>query len=227
VRRSYRVQPARIAQIFNPIDTSVWRPAGREATRSELGISADAVVAIWHGQVQMHRKGLDLLVEAWSEIERARPGRDLELLLVGSGIDAGDVQTSINARGLRGARLLARWVNDRAEMARLLSAADLYVFPSRHEGFPLAPVEAMACGLPVVATDAQGVPDILAGGAHDGGVVVGRDDVRALTDEIGELIDDPERRRELGRQARARAEGAFSIASVGQELRRVLLREGS
>ena len=223
----YHVPRARIAQIFNPVDTDVWRPRDRASARSVLGIGADAVVAIWHGQVQLRRKGLDLLLEAWAAIERARPDRELTLLLVGSGADVAEVMRRIEALGLRGARHVDRWVNDRAETAGLLSAADVYVFPSRHEGFPLAPVEAMACGLPAVAADAQGIPDILAAGEQHGGVIVGRDDARGLTDALGALIDDPDRRLELGRRARVRAEAAFSVESVGAELRRVLLREPS
>jgi len=227
VRARYRVRPARIAQIFNPVDTDVWRPRDRAAARSSLGIGEDAVVAIWHGQVQLRRKGLDLLLDAWTDIERARPERELALLLVGSGADTAEVDRRIAAAGLRGARRIDRWVNDRSEMAGLLSAADVYVFPSRHEGFPLAPVEAMACGLPVVAADAQGVPDIFAAGEEHGGVVVARDDLGGLTHALGALIDGPDRRIALGQRARGRTETAFSVEAVGARLRSVLLGEPS
>ena len=101
------------------------------------------------------------------------------------------------------------------------------MFPSRHEGFPVAPAEAMACGLSVVATDVQGIPDIFERGEADGGIVVQREDVAALTRAMGQLVDDDERRRELGRNARKRVEAAFSYPAVGRELRRVLLREAA
>jgi starch synthase len=173
----------------------------------------------------MQRKGLDLLLDAWREITHARQGCALELRLIGAGADESQLRTRISERGLDGVSIVDGWVNDREHIADLLSAADVYVFPSRHEGFPMAPIEAMACGLPVVAARAQGLPDIFASGPLDGGVLVPRDDAPALAAALGTLIDDEGQRLELGRRARERATSAFSLETVGRELRRVLLRE--
>lgn len=225
IRKRYGVAQGKVERIFNPIDVDVWRPGDRAVGRSRIGVADDDVLVVWHGQLQMPRKGLDLLLDAWAEVVRARPGRSLRLLLIGAGEDAGELRRRVRRRGLDDVELLDEWVNDRARIAELLSAADLYVFPSRHEGFPVAPIEAMACGLPVVATDVHGIADIFARGEADGGVVVEREDVAALGDAIGNLVDDDGRRLELGRRARERAESAFSYAAVGRELRRVLLRE--
>jgi starch synthase len=226
IRELYGVGDGRIAQIFNPIDVDVWRRRGGATARAGLGIPTDAVVVAWHGQLQIWRKGLDLLLTAWSELTGSRPGRKLCLLLIGTGEDAPELRRRVDAGGIDSVHILDEWVNGRERMAELLSAADVYAFPSRHEGFPVAPVEALACGLPVVASDVHGVPDILAGGERHGGVVVPRDDVGALVRELGRLLDDEDARRQLGQNARARAEDAFSLAAVGGELRRVLLREG-
>jgi len=225
VHERYGFPASRIAQIFNPVDTSLWRPDRRAAGRARLGVREDAVLVLWHGQMQMWRKGLDLLLQAWDEIQRARPGRDLRLVLVGRGADAAEVRA--RAAALAGVAVLDAWVDDRVELAELVAAGDVYVFPSRHEGFPVAPIEAMACGLPVVASDVHGVPDILAGGPEHGGLVVRRDDGAALAAALGALLDDPARRIELGRRARARAESAFAVDAVGAQLRRVLLREAA
>ena len=130
------------------------------------------------------------------------------------------------ARGWRGAggvTWLDRYLTDRGELAVLLAAADLYAFPSRHEGFPVAPIEALASGLPVVAADAPGIAEILPGGDADGGVVVPRGEAAALADALAALIGDAGRRAELGRRARRRAAEAFSPEAVGRELRRVLI----
>jgi len=225
IQARYRLLPERIAHIFNPVDVDLWHPRGRLEARAELGIAEDATLVVWHGQVQIQRKGLDVLLDAWTQITRARGARNLELLLIGAGVDADEVRRRIAEQHIAHVRLLDNWVNDRRRIAQLLSAGDLYVFPSRHEGFPLAPIEAMACGLPVVAADAQGIPDILARGPADGGLVVPRGDRAALARAIDELVDDDQRRRDLGRRARGRAEAAFSLASVGRELRRFLLQE--
>ncbi len=72
-------------------------------------------------------------------------------------------------------RWLSDYTTDRSLIRHWLSAADAYVTTSRIEGMPVAPLEAMACGLPVVATDAQGLPDILANGEESGGLMVRKD----------------------------------------------------
>ncbi|HEU4564920.1 MAG TPA: glycosyltransferase [Gemmatimonadaceae bacterium] len=222
VRARYGVPPEKIARIFNPLDLDLWWPDDRAAARAELGIPPEARVAAWHGRVDVHTKGLDLLVDAWERICRERPERDLRLLLVGTGADAPALRALIAERGLRGVHWMDEYVLDRAAMRRWLSAADVYTLPSRREGFPVAPIEAMACGLPVVAADASGVADVLEHGEADGGVVVPREDADALARELGRMLDDPARAAELGRRARARAEGSFSLDAVGRALRDVL-----
>jgi len=114
-------------------------------------------------------------------------------------------------------------VTDRTVVQRILSAADAYVMASRRERFPVAPVEAMALGLPVVATDASGVPDIFEGGELHGGLVVPRDDAEALATALGRVLDDPALRRRLGERARARVEEGFSPAAIGRQLRDFVL----
>ena len=104
-------------------------------------------------------------------------------------------------------------------MRTILSSADVYVFPSRHEGLPVSPLEAMACGLPVVGADASGVGDVVG----DTGIVVPRGDAVALARALGELLDDSSRRVDLGREARVRVEQSFALEPVGTALRSFLV----
>jgi starch synthase len=124
---------------------------------------------------------------------------------------------------LRGVIWLDEFVNDRTVIQRYLSAADVYTLASRQEGFPVAPIEAMACGLPVVAADAPGVPDILEGGEVSGGIVVPREDATALALALGRVLDDEAWARELGKRARCRVKQYFSPETVGKQLRDFLL----
>jgi starch synthase len=119
-----------------------------------------------------------------------------------------------------------RFVRDQSAVRRYLSSADVYAFPSRHEGFPVAPIEAMACGLPVVAADAPGVADILEGGEDAGGLVVPRGDAAAFALALGRVLDDMAWRHELGRRGRRRVEMYFSLDAVGAQLRAFLLGRG-
>jgi glycosyltransferase involved in cell wall biosynthesis len=215
----YRLPPAKLARVPNPIDVAVWRPDDRSRARAALGLPETAKVVVWHGQMQMWRKGLDVLLEAWAETISARPEEDLRLVLVGSGEDADEVRRVVDRDAPLRVELADGWVQDRSRLRRILSAADLYSFPSRHEGLPVAPLEAMACGLPVVGADAQGVRDVVG----DTGLVVPRGDTEALADALGTLLDDDDRRRQLGRAARRRVQQRFSLEAVGRQLRTFLV----
>lgn len=225
VRAQYEVPTAKLARIFNPMDMVTWRAIDHEQARAALSIPLEARVVVWHGRIDIFIKGLDILLEAWNQICNERPGKDLRLLLVGTGKDADKLRQQIVTMQLRGVMWLDEFVHDRSIIRRYLSAADVYTLSSRNEGFPTAPIEAMACGLPVVAADANGIPDILEGGEASGGLVVPREDAKALALALGRVLDDQAWGRELGKRARCRAENYFSSEAVGKQLRNFLLRE--
>jgi len=222
VRARYGIAPDKLARIFNPVDPDIWRCVERAEVRAELGIPLDARVAVWHGRISIWKKGLDILLEAWERVCSQRTAKDLRLLLVGTGKDADELRQRIATLRLRGVLWVDEFVQDRTAIRRFLSAADVYVFPSRHEGFPVAPIEAMACSLPVVATDANGISDILEGGEASGGLVVPRDNAKELALALGRVLDDEAWGRELGRRARCRVETSFSLEAAGKQLRTFL-----
>jgi glycosyltransferase involved in cell wall biosynthesis len=222
----YGVPRARIARIPNPLDVPVWQSRARATTRAELGLPQDAIVVAWHGRVELHRKGLDLLLGAWSRVARA-PGPPRRLLLVGTGRDADALRWWIREEALPGVMWVDTYVLDKERVAAYLGAADLYAFPSRQEGFPVAPIEAMAMGLPVVAAAAPGVAEIAPGGEASGVVVVPCDDGEAFTAALSALLEDADRRAELAGRARRRAADAFSLEAVGRQLRAALLGTAS
>ena len=226
VRACYGVPSTKLARIFNPVDVAAWRAIDRNEARAALHIPLDARVVVWHGRVEIERKGLDVLLEAWERICCERSEIDLRLLLVGTGSDANELHQRITNMRLRGVLRVDEFVNDHTVIQRYLSAADVYTLPSRQEGFPVAPVEAMACGLPVVAADAPGVPDILQEGEASGGLIVPRDNALALASALGRVLDDEAWGRELGKRARCRAEDCFSPEAIGKQLVDFFYREG-
>jgi glycosyltransferase involved in cell wall biosynthesis len=222
VRDRYGVDDGRIARIPNPVDATFWASSDKAAARRSLGLPPDARVVAWHGQVQLERKGLDVLLEAWQLVTDGAPAGEARLLLVGDGEDAERLRKTIEERRLRGVHFVQGWVHDRAELRTALSAADVYAFPSRREGFPVAPLEAMACSLPVVGSDATGMQDVVG----ETGLVVPRGDAGALAAALSRLLGDDELRLRLGHAARRRVEASFAPLPVGRRLRAFLLEDG-
>lgn len=223
---TYGLPQDKIARIPNPVDLDSWRPHDRADARRFLSIPDETLVAAWHGRVQIRKKGLDVLLDAWRDLSRVDLGRRTTLLLIGDGEDAPQLRARIAALGLENVVWLDRHMHEPSAIARTLAAADVYVFPSRHEGFALAPVEAMACGLPVVAAAASGVGELLVGGESSGGVVVPRDDPRLLALELARLLGDETLRRRMGHAARRRAQ-TFGLSAVGARLRAFLFEAGA
>ncbi|HKR21330.1 MAG TPA: glycosyltransferase family 4 protein [Pyrinomonadaceae bacterium] len=218
----YAVRSEKIAHVFNPLDLSEWQPGDRAMSRRELGLPQEARVVLWHGRVDFRRKGLDVLLDAWQRLYSERPNDDLRLVLVGTGNDAAELRVAI--KGIHGVVWVDEYVRDRARLQTYLHAADLYAFPSRHEGFAVAPLEAMASGLPVVAADAPGVSDLLEGGEASGGIVVPCGDTTAFATALAQLIDDNDLCRALGARARSRVEESFGLEAVGARLKEFLTK---
>jgi starch synthase len=217
VRNDYGVPSGRIAQIFNALEPSAFEAPSHESARATLGIPPRARVAVWHGRVEVAQKGVDVLIDAWQAVCASRPDDDLRLLMLGTGVDAAWMHERLASGALRGVSWRDEYVQDRAVLRLHLAAGDVFAFPSRHEGFAVAPLEAMACGLPIVAADAPGVPDLLSCGEACGGVMVPRGDSAALARAIGSLLADPERRQQMGKAGRARALRLFDWDRSAQQ----------
>jgi len=227
VTSAHGVDPARVARIPNPFDPAELPVVVRDDARRALGIDPATPVVVWHGRVDVHSKGLDVLADAWPQVVAAQASPPL-LLLLGTGHDAPRLHERFRPMVTAGTvRWRDEYVLDRKVIATHLGAGDLYVLPSRQEGFPVAPVEAMATGLPVVAADAPGVRAVLGEGDDAAGLIVPVDDAEALAVALLSLLDDDGERARLGAQARRRVAGELSLDSVGERLRALLLPDGA
>jgi glycosyltransferase involved in cell wall biosynthesis len=213
----------RASVIPNGIDLSPYRdPVGRgerERMRAELGLRPDTL-AIGCVGLLWWAKGQEYLVRAVGRL-RDLPGRSL--LLVGSGEGETAVREAAKQAGVAERVHFLGW---RSDVPRILQALDIYAQPSLTEGLPLAVVEAAAAGLPIVASDVGGIPEIIEHGVN--GLLVPPGDAQALADAIQQLIDDPQRARQLGEAARRTAFERFSaeaMAAAYMELYERLLRE--
>jgi glycosyltransferase involved in cell wall biosynthesis len=179
-------------------------PSGADL-RTELGIASDAPVIGGVG-VLRKQKGLDLLLQAVPRLVREFP--DLRVLLAGGGPPAHRTALEAQAEAL-GVRDAVLFLGLRTDVADVLATLDVAVSSSRFEGTPLAIMEYMAAGKPIVATRVGGVPDLIEEGKS--GVLVPPGDPSALADGIARVLRDPEYARNLAATARARQQRRFDI----------------
>jgi glycosyltransferase involved in cell wall biosynthesis len=140
-------------------------------------------------------KGFDVLVRAFAQLSPWYP--DWTLQILGAGPQRQELERLADSLGIRDNVQWAGWV-DRPETVLLESS--VFVLPSRYEGFPNALLEAMACGLPCIASDCESGPaEIIRNGLD--GLLVPPDNVDALADALRQLVADQARRTQLGRHA--------------------------
>jgi glycosyltransferase involved in cell wall biosynthesis len=225
VRHHYHLPPTKLAQIFNPVDLKLWGKGDRQEARSHLGIPEEAWVVAWHGRVSIHKKGLDILLEAWDTLRCNNSEQDIRLLLIGTGDGDAELRQRLKNMPVGSVCWIDRFIHDPILLRRHLSAADVYAFASRYEGFPVALVEAMACSLPVVATEIDGVVDILAGKESNGGLLVPSGDAAALALALQRVLHNQSGRETLGNSARRRVEKCCSFEAVGEQLQSFLFKQ--
>jgi glycosyltransferase involved in cell wall biosynthesis len=176
----------------NGIDRERFRPASADTVRAALLPDADpaAPLVVCVGRL-CRQKGQDVLLEAWEAVAGKVPGA--RLVLVGDGPDHAGLRSRATESVLFAGAV--------ADVVPWYQAADLVVLPSRWEGMALAPLEALACGRPVVVTDVDGaresLPDALASRC-----LVPPEDPEALAGAVADLLLDPLLRASLGHQGR-------------------------
>jgi glycosyltransferase involved in cell wall biosynthesis len=215
IRDRYGIPDDRIHRIPNPLDIAEWPAGDRTDARQALGIADGDVVVAWHGRIEIHRKGIDVLLDAWDRFLPAGGARK-HLLMVGTGPDADRVHARVDGRD--DVAWTDAYMLDRSLIRRHLAAADVAVLPSRHEGFPVALLEMMASARPVVTSEVPGVRDVAPGGEAEGCVVVPIGDAAAIADAFSALAADAPRRAALAVAARQRVEAGFSFETVGRSL---------
>jgi glycosyltransferase involved in cell wall biosynthesis len=201
---SLGAKPEKIKVLHNGVDLVKFRPlAGkREEMRRKLGIFQNSIVALTVRRL-VYKNGVDTLIESAGIVVKRNP--KIVFLVVGKGPDQNSVQTRIRQLGMENNFRLTGFVKD-GDLPFYYNAADFFVLPSKSgEGLPLVALEAMACGLPVIATNVGGIREILRG---DYGKLVPPNQPEVLADAILEFssVDLSSRRLEL----RAVVEERFS-----------------
>lgn len=176
-----------IRVIYNGVDTACFRPLKRFASRK--------IKVLFSGNLT-RRKGANLL-----PLIAKRLGKGIEIVYT-QGLQPR--RSWFNSENLRS---IGRIPHD--EMPGVYNSADILLFPTVREGFGLAAAEAMACGLPVVATDCSSLPELI---DHEkGGFLCPLGDAAAFADKINLLADSPRSAKEMGEYNRAKVEKQFTV----------------
>jgi glycosyltransferase involved in cell wall biosynthesis len=206
--RRERVRGERITVIANGIDLDRFTT---RAPRSQLR----RVITVANLR---REKGHDVLIDATVVLLRRHP--DLEFRIVGGGPRRAELSALADARGVAGR---VQFLGHRDDVPALLAESDLFVLPSRSEACPNAVIEAMAAGLPVVATGVGGILELIRDGTT--GVLVPPDDRDALTSAVQSLIDDPSRAAALARAGRQTVVARFSFERMVSAFEALYLNE--
>lgn len=201
------VPAGKITTIYNgvsPDECCPRHPPGSEGL--PYGLKAHHRVLLAVGR--LHRqKGYDVLMRAFAAVQKEYP--TLKLLIIGEGEDENHLKNLAKSLDLTEQVIFTGMLKD---SGRILRRAEVFILPSLWEGMPNALLEAMAAGIPVVATEVGGVPELVLQGAT--GILVPPGDADALARAITDLCGDPAKARSMGEAGRKRVEEHFSLAAM-------------
>ena len=210
--RRVGVSPSDITQIYNGVDTDRFRPRVDEDTSSlSANFTGPDVVCIGTVGRAQPVKDQATLIRALAQLLQRRPllRKRVRLLIVGDGPLLAPLQSLTDDLALSEVALLAGASN---QVPELMRAMDLFVLPSLNEGVSNTLLEAMASGLPVLASRVGGNPELVPQGV--GGQLFAAGNVDLLSQLLERYVDEPDMRRAHGLQARAWVEQNFSIQSM-------------
>ncbi len=208
------LDPAKVRVVPNGVDLArLRRHRPRTEVRRELGLAPEAVAVGLVARLDHWGKGHR---EFFTALAALPDGYPVEALIIGGGRREAEMRRLAAELGLAGR---VHFLGQRDDVPDLLSALDLFVLPSHSEGVSLALLEAMAAGLPVIATAVGGLPEVVTDG--DNGLLVPPEDPEALATALERLLEDPALAQRLGANARRHVEENFSLERLGREINEI------
>jgi glycosyltransferase involved in cell wall biosynthesis len=194
------IAPERIALVYNGVDTSAFvpNPVVREELRKQMGASPETIVLIF-AAILLPIKRPEVTLGLCAEL--VRRGHDIQLWVAGSG----PLSQALEQRAIQlGIKNQVKWLGYQKDPQNWMAAADLFVHTAAGEAFGNVFVEAMSCGLPVVASRSGAAPELVDEDATSGTgllVDVGHGEEAGMADAVLELMRDPARRNVLAQAA--------------------------
>ncbi len=213
LERGYRRE--RLTVIHNALDVTAADAEiarAREAPlhlRRHLGLPDHAYVVMCVARLHAVKRQ-DVLIEAMALLPEAN-GRPTHLVLAGAGAEEDRLRRLAHG-GPSGDRV--HFLGARGDVFALLAEADVFALPSQMEGLPIAPLEAMLSGLPVIASRVGGLPEIVVEGDSGTGVLVAPGDVHGFAQALQSILADDDRRSAMGRRAAQRVRSHFALQQM-------------
>jgi glycosyltransferase involved in cell wall biosynthesis len=187
--KEYGLSPDEISVVSNGVDEKFFYPSKKESENDKKYI-------MYAGRID-REKGLFDLVECGRSICNERP--DVSFIIAGNGRDINKLRRKIKKTGLQN-RFIFLGQIEKDQMIKLYQNATLFILPSYHEGLPTVLLEAMSCGLPIIATDVRGNRDLISNGEN--GLLVPPKDSKKMAEAIITLLEDEKLMERLGKNAR-------------------------
>jgi glycosyltransferase involved in cell wall biosynthesis len=201
IQRAFKISPGKIRMVYNGLDAEFFRPAN-ESTRKPQSL-------LFVGNTDDSKKGIIHLLQAMTLLPDS-----LTLTIVDEGAPLKTYAPQVvNKLGLT-SRVTFTGKVPSESLRRLYTTSEIVVLPSLYEGFGLPAAEAMACGTPVVATQAGALPEVV--GKDGAGILVPSRDPQALATAILKVLKDENGRKEMGRIGRQRVENLFTWGKVAE-----------
>jgi teichuronic acid biosynthesis glycosyltransferase TuaC len=200
--------------VYNGCDLEdfTFSSQNRQRYRHKMNISEDEKVIIFVGELKKS-KGIIELITAFNKLMPKYP--KLHSFIVGNGPEYSNVKTEISANKLdKKVHLLGN--QEHNEVSKWLSAADIFILPTHYEGLPNAVLEAMACGLPVIATNVGGIPEVVINGTT--GILIDVNDVSSIIESVDCLIMNKELAKKIGAHGREVIKNKFSWERNAHEM---------
>jgi glycosyltransferase involved in cell wall biosynthesis len=210
-QQNYMVSPKRVRLVLNGVNLDYFKPCEDkiELRHTLFGLGPDVLIIAACAHLHPGKR-LDMLVRAMPMISAKVP--NTHLVIAGGGQEREKLLGMIDDLSLAN---FARVLSGDNRVEQIYGASDIGVLPSAGEGMPGGALEAMACGLPLVATPCGGLAEVPEEGVS--GVLVHNQTPEGLADSIIPLLLDRERRKEMGRAARKRVEDFFDVRRAARE----------
>ncbi len=208
------LNPAKVRVVHNGVDLARMRQhRPRAVVRRELGLADGTAAVGLVARLDHWGKGHKEFFTALASLKDRYP---VQGLVIGGGRREAEMRQLAVEMGLEER---VRFLGQRDDVPDLLAALDIFVLPSHSEGVSLALLEAMAAGLPVIASRVGGLPEVVTDGDH--GLLIPPQDPEALAAALARLLDEPAWAKKLGENARRQVEENFSLERLGREINEI------